>query len=129
VPWKVNSPSNAGVSGKYASLTQYPTWNPALYNPVANPEVMGATDHVGTRLHFLFIGLALALSVAACGGSRSASKTTQAVSVPAASAALPNGSRLVLDTGQPLCWGYAADGSLYYAYANPVGSTSARTTS
>ena len=46
VSWKVYSPSNAGVTGKYASLTQYPTWNPALYNPVANPEVMGATDHV-----------------------------------------------------------------------------------
>ncbi|HUA05984.1 MAG TPA: alkaline phosphatase family protein [Solirubrobacteraceae bacterium] len=46
VPWKVYSPSNAGVSGQYASLTQYPTWSPALYNPIANPEVMGATDHV-----------------------------------------------------------------------------------
>jgi phospholipase C len=46
VSWKVYSPSNAGVSGKYASLSQYPTWNPALYNPVANPEVMGASDHV-----------------------------------------------------------------------------------
>ena len=34
------------MSGKYASLTQYPTWNPALYNPIANPEVMGASDHV-----------------------------------------------------------------------------------
>ena len=46
VSWKVYSPSNAGVSGQYASLTQYPTWSPALYNPIANPEVMGATDHV-----------------------------------------------------------------------------------
>ena len=42
----MHSPSNAGVSGQYASLTQYPTWSPALYNPIANPEVMGATDHV-----------------------------------------------------------------------------------
>ena len=42
VSWKVYSPSNVGVSGKYASLAQYPTWNPALYNPVANPEVMVA---------------------------------------------------------------------------------------
>jgi phospholipase C len=46
VPWKVYSPSNVGVSGKYAALSQYPTWSPALYNPVANPEIMGATDHV-----------------------------------------------------------------------------------
>ncbi len=46
VSWKVYSPSNAGVSGKYASLTQYPTWSPALYNPIANPEIMGASDHV-----------------------------------------------------------------------------------
>ncbi|HEX4009481.1 MAG TPA: alkaline phosphatase family protein [Solirubrobacteraceae bacterium] len=46
VPWKVYSPSNLGVSGQYASLAQYPTWDPALYNPVANPEIMGATDHV-----------------------------------------------------------------------------------
>jgi phospholipase C len=46
VSWKVYSPSNAGVSGKYAALAQYPTWSPALYDPIANPEVMGATDHV-----------------------------------------------------------------------------------
>ena len=46
VSWKVYSPSNAGVAGKYAGITQYPTWSPALYNPIANPEVMGATDHV-----------------------------------------------------------------------------------
>jgi phospholipase C len=46
VSWKVYSPSNAGVSGKYASLANYPTWSPALYNPVANPEIMGASDHV-----------------------------------------------------------------------------------
>jgi phospholipase C len=46
IPWKVYSPSNVGVTGKYASLTEYPTWDPALYNPVANPEVMAATDHV-----------------------------------------------------------------------------------
>jgi phospholipase C len=46
VPWKVYSPSNVGVTGQYASLAQYPTWDPALYNPVANPEIMAATDHV-----------------------------------------------------------------------------------
>jgi phospholipase C len=46
VSWKVYSPSNVGVSGKYASLAQYPTWTPELYNPITNPEVMTATDHV-----------------------------------------------------------------------------------
>jgi phospholipase C len=46
VSWKVYSPSNVGVSGKYASLAQYPTWSPALYNPITNPEVMVASDHV-----------------------------------------------------------------------------------
>ncbi len=38
VSWKVYSPSNAGVTGKYAPLTQYPTRSPALYNPIANPR-------------------------------------------------------------------------------------------
>jgi phospholipase C len=46
VSWKVYSPSNAGVSGKYATLAQYPTWSPALYNPIANPEVMASSGHV-----------------------------------------------------------------------------------
>jgi len=46
VPWKVYHPSNAGVTGKYAPLTAYPTWDPALYNPTTNPEVMVASDHV-----------------------------------------------------------------------------------
>ena len=46
VAWKVYSPSNVGVSGKYAPLAKYPTWNPALYNPITNPEIMAATDHV-----------------------------------------------------------------------------------
>jgi phospholipase C len=46
VSWKVYSPSNAGVSGKYAALKNYPTWSPALYDPIANPEVMGVSDHV-----------------------------------------------------------------------------------
>src|SRR6202035_5178654 len=45
VGWKVYSPSNVGVSGKYASLAQYETWDPALYNP-ANPEVMFVSDGV-----------------------------------------------------------------------------------
>ncbi|HTW11920.1 MAG TPA: alkaline phosphatase family protein [Solirubrobacteraceae bacterium] len=46
VSWKVYSPSNVGLSGRYASLAQYPTWNPAIYNPITNPEVMAASDHV-----------------------------------------------------------------------------------
>ena len=46
VSWKVYHPSNADLPARYAPLTAYPTWNPALYNPTANPEVMGASDHV-----------------------------------------------------------------------------------
>jgi phospholipase C len=46
VSWKVYNPSNLGVSGKYASLAQYETWNPALYNPTVNPEVMTVSDTV-----------------------------------------------------------------------------------
>src|SRR6202167_5217858 len=37
VSWKVYSPSNVGVRGQYVSLAQYPTWSPALYNPITNP--------------------------------------------------------------------------------------------
>jgi phospholipase C len=46
ISWKVYNPSNVGVSGRYASLAQYETWNPALYNPTANPEVMLVADTV-----------------------------------------------------------------------------------
>jgi phospholipase C len=46
VSWKVYSPSNLGVSGKYAGLTNYPTWNPTLYDPTTNPEILLLTDHV-----------------------------------------------------------------------------------
>ncbi len=47
IPWKVYNPSNSGVSGtKYAALSKYPTWDSALYNPIANPEVMTVTDQV-----------------------------------------------------------------------------------
>ena len=46
VSWKVYSPSNAGASGKYAALSNYETWDPSIYNPVTNPEVMLASDHV-----------------------------------------------------------------------------------
>ena len=46
VSWKVYSPSNVGVSGQYASLSKYPTWIPALYNPAINPEVIGTSDQI-----------------------------------------------------------------------------------
>jgi phospholipase C len=46
VPWKVYHPSNTDLAAKYAPLAAYPTWNPALYNPTTNPEVMVASDHV-----------------------------------------------------------------------------------
>ncbi len=46
ISWKVYNPSNAGVSGKYASLSAQPDWNPALYNPTTNPEVMFVSDQV-----------------------------------------------------------------------------------
>jgi phospholipase C len=46
IAWKVYSPSNARVSGKYSVLSQYDGWNPTFYNPIANPEVMGISDHV-----------------------------------------------------------------------------------
>ncbi len=45
VSWKVYTPSNAGVSGKYASLANYLTWDPTFYDPTvtANLEL---TDNV-----------------------------------------------------------------------------------
>jgi phospholipase C len=46
VPWKVYHPSNLDLAPHYAPLAAYPTWNPALYNPTVNPEVMVASDHV-----------------------------------------------------------------------------------
>jgi phospholipase C len=46
VSWKVYSPSNGDVSGKYASLRNYPSWDPDLYNPTRTPEVMGISDHI-----------------------------------------------------------------------------------
>jgi phospholipase C len=46
VPWKVYHPSNLDLDPKYAQLAAYPTWNPALYDPTINPEVMLASDHV-----------------------------------------------------------------------------------
>jgi phospholipase C len=46
VSWKVYTPSSQGVSGKYAGLSSYPTWNPELYDPTTNPEVLLLTDNV-----------------------------------------------------------------------------------
>jgi phospholipase C len=46
VSWKVYTPSNAGVTGKYSSLAKDPTWNPEVYNPTTNPEVMFTSDQV-----------------------------------------------------------------------------------
>lgn len=46
VSWKVYSPSNAGVSGKYAALANYPTFSPSFYDPVSNPNVLGTSDHI-----------------------------------------------------------------------------------
>jgi phospholipase C len=46
VSWKVYSPSNEGVSGKYAPLANYPTFTPGFYDPITNPHVMGTSDHV-----------------------------------------------------------------------------------
>jgi phospholipase C len=46
VSWKVYSPSNQGVGSKYAGLTSYPTWDPTLYDPTINPEILFLTDHV-----------------------------------------------------------------------------------
>jgi phospholipase C len=46
VSWKVYHPTNVGLASKYAALTAYPTWDPLLYNPTLNPEVMAASDHV-----------------------------------------------------------------------------------
>jgi phospholipase C len=45
VSWKVYTPSNAGVSGKYASLGQYLTWNPTFYDPTVTTNVE-LTDNV-----------------------------------------------------------------------------------
>jgi phospholipase C len=45
VSWKVYHPTNVSLAAKYQALAAYPTWNPTLYNPTLNPEVM-ASDHV-----------------------------------------------------------------------------------
>jgi hypothetical protein len=42
----VYSPPNADLAPQDADLAGFPTWDPALDNPVTNPEIMAATDHV-----------------------------------------------------------------------------------
>ena len=34
VSWKVYTPSNVGVSGRFASLNKYLTWDPDFYDPI-----------------------------------------------------------------------------------------------
>jgi phospholipase C len=46
VSWKLYSPSNVGVSGKYAALANYSTWSPTIYNPTTNEHMMGSTDNI-----------------------------------------------------------------------------------
>jgi phospholipase C len=46
VSWKVYHPSNAGLTGKYKMLKNYPTWDAAMYNPTGNPFVMALSDHI-----------------------------------------------------------------------------------
>jgi phospholipase C len=52
VSWKVYHPSNADLAllgagaAKYAELTTYPIWNPAIYDPTANPTVLLSADNV-----------------------------------------------------------------------------------
>jgi phospholipase C len=45
VSWKVYSPSNTGVSGKYASLSRYVTWDPSFYDPTVTTS-LELTDSV-----------------------------------------------------------------------------------
>jgi phospholipase C len=45
VAWKVYTPTNVGVSGKYASLTKYATWDPSFYDPTVTTN-LGLTDIV-----------------------------------------------------------------------------------
>jgi phospholipase C len=45
VPWKVYHPSNAHVTGKFAPLKKFPTWDPSIYS-ATSPYVLFLTDHV-----------------------------------------------------------------------------------
>jgi phospholipase C len=52
VSWKVYHPSNADLAtlgedaARFAPLAAYPIWNPWVYDPTANPEVMLMADNV-----------------------------------------------------------------------------------
>jgi phospholipase C len=52
VSWKVYHPSNGDLAtlgadaATYAPLTAYPVWNPALYDPTTNQEVLLTADNV-----------------------------------------------------------------------------------
>jgi phospholipase C len=45
VSWKVYTPSNAGVTGRYASLSKYLTWDPSFYDPTVTTN-LALTDGV-----------------------------------------------------------------------------------
>jgi phospholipase C len=45
VSWKVYTPSNVGVSGKFASLSKYATWSPTFYDPTVTSNLL-LTDNV-----------------------------------------------------------------------------------
>ncbi|MGZ4180203.1 MAG: phospholipase C [Solirubrobacteraceae bacterium] len=45
VSWKVYTPSNVGVSGRFASLPKYLTWDPQFYDPVQTTS-LALTDDV-----------------------------------------------------------------------------------
>jgi phospholipase C len=45
VSWKVYTPSNVGVGGKFASTTDYLTWDPSFYDPTVTTSI-GLTDNV-----------------------------------------------------------------------------------
>jgi phospholipase C len=61
ISWKCYHPSFVGATGKYATLAQYPIWDPAFSDPDTNPVVMLTADSVlpyfkafqqpGTDLH------------------------------------------------------------------------------
>ena len=45
VSWKVYTPSNVGVSGRFSSLTKYLTWDPQFYDPIQTTS-LALTDDV-----------------------------------------------------------------------------------
>jgi phospholipase C len=45
ISWKVYTPSNAGVRGRFAALSKYLTWDPSFYDPTLTPN-LELTDNV-----------------------------------------------------------------------------------